>query len=179
MCVLLVPVFGMLFLFFVRAVCVRMFRYVFILFFFVRVCVLLPPRSCRKQSSWRESVTGSTPRSPSTPSRTPPSSRLTSTRRPKVSPRRPTGPSPLQLPASPSHPPRPPRRHPPRRPAAGLCLGSRGSRRSRESRGLSTRAQIQRMVLISAWLKMNRLRQIKPLQQHRVRLLFFLPWILC
>ncbi len=140
--------------------------------FCVCVCVSPPTHSCRKRSSWRESVTGSTPRLPSTPSQTPPSSRLTSTRRPRAA-RRPTGPSPLQLPASPSHPPRPPPRHPPRRTAAGLCLGSRrgrGSKRSRESRGPSTRAQIQKMVLISAWLKMNRLRQIKPLQQHRVRL---------
>lgn len=138
-----------------------------------------PPHSCRKQSSWRESVTGSIPRSPSTPSQTPPSSTLTSTRRPRVWARRPTGLSPRRLPASPSHPPRPPPRHLPRRAAAaGRCLGSRRageSRWSRKSRVLSTRALIQRMVLISAWPKMNRLRQIKPLQQqqqqHRVRLL--------
>lgn len=140
-----------------------------VLFLFVCARVRVPPpHSCRKQSSWSESVTGSIPRLPSTLSLTPPSSRLTPTCRPRVRTRRPTGPSALRLPASPSHPPRPPPQHLPWRAAAGLCLGSRRSRGSKGSRGRSMRAQIQKMALISAWLKMNRLRQIKLLQQRRV-----------
>lgn len=136
------------------------------MFYFVvlHVCVSHPAFSCRKQSSWRESGTGSTPRSPSTPSQTPRSSRLTSTRLPRVWPRRPTGLSPIQLRASPSHRPHQHPRHQPQR--AGLCLGSW---RSRESRGPTSRAKIQKMVLTSVYLRMNRLRQTKPQQRHRVR----------
>lgn len=166
----------MLFLFFVCTVCL-LFFYVYVIC--VRVCTL--PHSFRKPSSWRESVTGSIRPSPTTPSQTPPSSTLTSTRRPRVWARRPTGRSPRQLRPSPFHPPRPPPWHLPPRvaasaAAAGRCLRSRRtgeSRRSRENRDLSTRAPTRRMVRTSAWLKTNRLRQIKPLQQqqlHRVRL---------
>lgn len=146
-------------------------------FFSVCVCVAHPPHSCRKLSSLRESVTGSIPQSLSTPSQTPPSSTLTSTRPPREWARRPTGQSHRQLPALPSQPPLPPPQHPPRRAAAASTGRRPGSRRtgerwwSRKSRGPSMRVQVQRMALISAWLKMKRLKQIKPLQQHRVSMI--------
>lgn len=156
------------FLIFACAVCVF-----FSFFFYVYVFTHPePPRSCKKQSNWKESVTGSTPQSPRTPSQNPPSSTLTSICRPRARAARPMGPSHRRRPAAASHPPRPPPRRLPRRPAAAR----RRLRRqwSRKSRGLSMRALIQRTVLISARLKMNRLRQIKPQlpqRQHRVRLL--------
>lgn len=169
---------------FCRSLCVLSVHvFCFVLFCFVCVCVSpsLSP-SCRKQSSWRESDTVSTPQWRSTLSQTPPSFRLPSTRKPRVQARKPTGLSHLQLPASPSHLPRPPLRHQPQRAAAGLFLGSsrnRGSRRSKENRGLSMKTQIQKMVLISAWLKTNRLRRIKLLQQHRVRILIVIILFSC
>lgn len=124
-----------------------------------------PSHSCRRQNSWRESDTGSTHQSPSTLSPTPLSSRLTSTHRPKVQAKRPTAPWPRPRPALISHQRRLLPQHRPKTSAPGLCLRSR---RSRESRARSLRALIRRMVLISVWLKMNRLKRIKLLQQRRV-----------
>lgn len=129
------------------------------------VCVgPTPAYSCKKQNSWRESGTGSTPQSLSTPSQTPPSTRPTFTHRRRVRHGRPTGPSPLRLPASPPRPPHRRPRHRPRRAAAGLPPKSRGSRRRRE------RTQTQKTVQSSAWLKVNKPRQTKPLQRQKVRL---------
>lgn len=162
-----------LFFFFAPSVC-----FVFI-FFFVHVCLPSISNSCRKPSSWRENVIVSIPRSPSTLSRSPRSSTLTSTRLPKVRAKRQMGPSLRQLLASKSQHPQPPLRHPVQRGAAtstGRRLRSRDIGESRKSRSLSVRVLIQRMDLISAWLKMNRLKQIRPLRQrqqllHRVRLI--------
>lgn len=164
----------------VSVCCMRLSSMMLLLFFacFVCLCVLCcfvlsvcvgptPAYSCKKQNSWRESGTGSTPQSLSTPSQTPPSTRPTFIRRRRVRHGRPTGPSPLRLPAS---PPRPPHRHPrhrPRRAAAGLPSKSRRSRGSRRRR---ERTQTQKTVQSSAWLKVNKPRQTKPLQRQKVRL---------
>lgn len=143
-----------------------------LLFCFVCVCVCVcvgptPAYSCKKQNSWRESGTGSTPQSLSTPSQTPPSTRPTFIRRRRVRHGRPTGPSPLRLPASPPRPPHRRPRHRPRRAAAGLPSKSRRSRGSRRRR---ERTQTQKTVQSSAWLKVNKPRQTKPLQRQKVRL---------
>lgn len=136
--------------------------------------------SSRKQSSWRESVTGSNPQSHSTPRPSPRRSRLTSTPQRRASPRQRMGPSPRRPPASASHPPH---RHLPGKAAAaatGPHLQSRRageSRRSRKNKGPLMRTPIRRTVLSTACLKMSRPKQIKPLQQqrqpHRVRLVDF------
>lgn len=182
----------------VSVCCMRLSSMMLLLFFacFVCLCVLCcfvlsvcacvcvgptPAYSCKKQNSWRESGTGSTPQSLSTPSQTPPSTRPTFIRRRRVRHGRPTGPSPLRLPASPPRPPHRRPRHRPRRAAAGLPPKSRRSRGSRRRR---ERTQTQKTVQSSAWLKANKPRQTKPLQRQKVRLhaeflLFFHFLFLC
>lgn len=140
-------------------------------------CQPLLTHSSKKQSSWKESVTGSIPQLPSTPKLSLLHCKLTSTLQTGPSPRQQMGPSPHQLPASMPHLPQ---RHPPGRATAAMTAhrlqGSRAeeSRRSRKNKGLFMRTLIQRTVLITARLKTSRLKQIKPLQQqHRVRPIYF------
>lgn len=156
------------------------------IWFFLSACTCCHPlrtHSSRKQSSWRESVTGSIPQLPSTPKPSLLRCKLTSTLQTGPSPRQQMGPSPHQHLASTSHLPQ---WHPPRR-ATAATTGHRlqgrptgKSRRSRKNKGPFMRTLIQRTVLITACLKTNRPKQIKPLQQqqHRVRLIYFTVMVL-
>lgn len=176
---------------YIRLWCFHVMLFFFVLcpvdlFYFLCACMCCQPlhtHSSRKQSSWRESVTGSIPQLPSTPKQSLLLCKLTSTLQTGPSPRQQMGPSPHQPPASTSHLPQ---WHPPGRATAattghrlrGRRAGQSG--RSRKNKGPFMRTLIQRTVPITAFLKTSRLKQIKPQQQqqHRVRLIYLTVMVL-